>query len=128
MPELAARGSGRKAASGGSSHWREGKLGVVTAAAEKPKARLSSRPPMTTGGKSTGISACALGQGLVVGRDRAPLGREPAGLIPEQSERRGEKTLREIKGIEGSPRFRGSNWRGSNGRYGGTAFLQASRG
>lgn len=57
---------------------------------------------MTTGGKSTGISACALGQGLVVGRDRAPLGREPAGLIPEQSERRGEKTLREIKGIDPS--------------------------
>lgn len=109
MPKLAARGRGRKVASGDSSHWLEGKLGVVTAAAEKPKARLSSRPSMVAGGKITGISACALHQGLVVGRDRAHLGREPVGMIPEQSEKRGEKTLREIKGPRSLlPRFRGA--------------------
>lgn len=47
---------------------------------------------MITGGETTGIpSARALGQGLVVGRDRAHLGREPVGMTPEQPEKRGEK-------------------------------------
>lgn len=83
---------GEKSCKWDSSHWLEGKLGVVTAAAEKPKARLSSRPSMITGGETTGIpSARALGQGLVVGRDRAHLGREPVGMTPEQPEKRGEK-------------------------------------
>lgn len=71
----------------------------------------------------------------MVERDGACLGREPAGdgmeggVALEQSERPGEKKLGEIKGPRSLlSRCLGASWRGSNGRYELTAFLQASGG
>lgn len=108
-----------------------GSVGSVTVAAEKPQARRCPRVIRSR----VSVCVCVWGgwwwkeMGLVWAGSLRGMGWR--GVALEQAERRGEKKLGEIKGPRPLlPRCRGwgGSWRGSNGRYELTAFLQASGG